>query len=79
MRLVAVAVAMAGLIWWESPNLRRWGAGERWAFWVAWGLMVAWAVALQARVPVPSFAQAQVRLVDPLIHRFLKPMPNPYW
>ena len=70
---------MLALVWWEWPNLKRWGSGERWAFSVAWVLMLAWAVAEQMRVPVPSLAEAQVKVVIPLAKRVLTPFPNPFW
>lgn len=79
MRLLSVVAGMFALVIWEFPNLKRWGSGERWAFWVAWGLMFAWAVAEQLRVRIPSLAEAQAALLEPLAKKYLTPIPNPFW
>ena len=79
MRLISIVGSMLALVWWEWPNLKRWGTGERWAFWVAWAVVAAWAIGEQLRLPFPSLGRMQVAWVMPLAKKLLKPTPNPFW
>lgn len=77
--MIPLVVTMLLLAWWERPNLRLWGAGERWAFWVFWGLALLWALTDQTRVALPSMTALTDRLFAPWARALLRPRPNIYW